>query len=103
MGPQHHCQTTETPVFYPKKVPVQYHRGVQHHPKGGSPGHRSCTGPENACNSPLAMDPSPATSRDSVSTLQTTADVGKEEIPFIMQRDVHLLYVITTRNQAHNS
>ncbi|GBM39251.1 hypothetical protein AVEN_43652-1 [Araneus ventricosus] len=20
MGPQHHCQTTETPVFYPKKV-----------------------------------------------------------------------------------
>ncbi|GBN20239.1 hypothetical protein AVEN_46233-1 [Araneus ventricosus] len=37
----------------------------------------SCTGPENASNSPLAMGPSPATSRDSVSTLQTTADVGK--------------------------
>ncbi|GBO06906.1 hypothetical protein AVEN_273028-1 [Araneus ventricosus] len=63
----------------------------------------SCTGPENASNSPLAMGPSPATSRDSVSTLQTTADVGKSEIPFTMQRDVHSLYLITTRNQAHNS
>ncbi|GBL97268.1 hypothetical protein AVEN_84966-1 [Araneus ventricosus] len=29
----------------------------------------SCTGPENASNSPLAMGPSPATSRDSVCTL----------------------------------
>ncbi|GBN81357.1 hypothetical protein AVEN_154318-1 [Araneus ventricosus] len=38
---------------------------------------RCCTGPENASNSPLTMGPSPATSRDSVSTLQTTADVGK--------------------------
>ncbi|GBM05192.1 hypothetical protein AVEN_197745-1 [Araneus ventricosus] len=41
MGPQHHCQTTETPVFYPKKVFAQYHRGVQHHPNGGYPGRRS--------------------------------------------------------------
>ncbi|GBN35065.1 hypothetical protein AVEN_240854-1 [Araneus ventricosus] len=41
MGPQHHRQTSETPVFYPKKVSAQYHRGVQHHPNGGSPGHRS--------------------------------------------------------------
>ncbi|GBN38335.1 hypothetical protein AVEN_186244-1 [Araneus ventricosus] len=40
MGPQHPCQTAETPVFYPKKVSAQYHRGVQHHPNGGSPGHR---------------------------------------------------------------
>ncbi|GBN98690.1 hypothetical protein AVEN_73038-1 [Araneus ventricosus] len=39
MSPQHHCQTTETPVFYPKKVSAQYHRGVQHHPNGGSLGH----------------------------------------------------------------
>ncbi|GBN04024.1 hypothetical protein AVEN_58374-1 [Araneus ventricosus] len=31
MGPQHHYQTTETPVFYPKKVSAQFHRGVQHH------------------------------------------------------------------------
>ncbi|GBN52229.1 hypothetical protein AVEN_184557-1 [Araneus ventricosus] len=52
----------------------------------------SCTDPENASNSPLVMVPSPATSRDSVSTLQTTADVGKEEIPITMQRDVHLSY-----------
>ncbi|GBN63168.1 hypothetical protein AVEN_164495-1 [Araneus ventricosus] len=37
----------------------------------------SCTDPENASTSPLAIGPSPATSRDSVSTLQTTADVGK--------------------------
>ncbi|GBM24067.1 hypothetical protein AVEN_38270-1 [Araneus ventricosus] len=39
MGPQHHCQTIETPVFYPKKVSVQYHRGV-YYPNGGSPGHK---------------------------------------------------------------
>ncbi|GBL87503.1 Protein ABHD11 [Araneus ventricosus] len=32
MGPQHHCQTAETPVFYPKKVSAQYRRGVQYHP-----------------------------------------------------------------------
>ncbi|GBM11852.1 hypothetical protein AVEN_178785-1 [Araneus ventricosus] len=40
MGPQHHSQTTETPVLYPKKVSAQHHRGVLHHPNGGSPGHR---------------------------------------------------------------
>ncbi|GBM56837.1 hypothetical protein AVEN_227344-1 [Araneus ventricosus] len=39
LGP-HHCQTRETPVFYPKKVSAQYHRGVQQHPNGGSPGSR---------------------------------------------------------------
>ncbi|GBO22690.1 hypothetical protein AVEN_199239-1 [Araneus ventricosus] len=63
----------------------------------------SCTGPENASNSPLTTGPSPATSRDSVSILQTTADVGKYEIPYTTQRDAHLLNHITTRNQAHNS
>ncbi|GBN51062.1 hypothetical protein AVEN_17349-1 [Araneus ventricosus] len=62
----------------------------------------SCTGPENASISPLAMGPSPDTSKDSVSNLQTTADVGKYEISYTMQRDVHLLYHITTRNQTHN-
>ncbi|GBO20976.1 hypothetical protein AVEN_219782-1 [Araneus ventricosus] len=32
MPQQHgpHCQTTETPVFYPKKVSAQYRRGGQH-------------------------------------------------------------------------
>ncbi|GBM36978.1 hypothetical protein AVEN_153924-1 [Araneus ventricosus] len=37
----------------------------------------SCTGPENASNSPLAMGPSLAASKDSVSILQSTADEGK--------------------------
>ncbi|GBL86456.1 hypothetical protein AVEN_164609-1 [Araneus ventricosus] len=37
----------------------------------------SCTGPENASNSPLVMGPSPTTLRDSVSIQQTTADMGK--------------------------
>ncbi|GBN92791.1 hypothetical protein AVEN_219769-1 [Araneus ventricosus] len=39
MGPQHHCQATETPVFYPKKVFTQHHSG-HHNPNGGTPSHR---------------------------------------------------------------
>ncbi|GBO43377.1 hypothetical protein AVEN_88863-1 [Araneus ventricosus] len=39
----------------------------------------SCTGPENSSNSPLAMGPSSATSRDSGSTLQTTRMWGNRK------------------------
>ncbi|GBM70683.1 hypothetical protein AVEN_270790-1 [Araneus ventricosus] len=51
----------------------------------------SFTGPANTSNSPLAMRPSSATSRHSVSILQTTADVRKQEILYTTQRDAHLL------------
>ncbi|GBN14621.1 hypothetical protein AVEN_273637-1 [Araneus ventricosus] len=63
----------------------------------------SFIGAKNSSNSPLAMGPSPDTARDSVFIFQNAADVGKKEIPYTTLRDAHLLYNMTTRNQAHNS